>query len=120
MLKYFLWVGLGGALGSMARFGVSQVLRSSHFPWATFLVNMIGCLLIGGILAFSLRHAAFEQNWRIFLATGVCGGFTTFSAFSLESMALLQQQKIALFLLYVVGSVLLGLLATWLGYFLLK
>ena len=120
MLKHILLVGLGGAAGSMLRFGVSQWMRSTHFPWATFAVNIAGSFLIGLVFALSLRHASFEQQWRLFLASGICGGFTTFSAFSLEGITLLQQQKIGLYVLYVAGSVLLGLAATWLGYTLAK
>lgn len=120
ILKHLLLVGLGGAIGSMLRFGVSQWVKATHFPWATFTVNIAGSFLIGVVLAVSLRNASFEQQWRLFLASGICGGFTTFSAFSLEGMALLQQQKIGLYVLYVAASVLLGLAATWLGYILAK
>jgi CrcB protein len=116
MLKNFLLVGLGGAVGSMLRYAVAQIFRTVSFPAATFLVNVLGCFLIGIVIAVSLRNQSFEQNWRLFLATGICGGFTTFSAFAAEGMALLQEQRIGLYLIYVAGSILLGLLATWLGY----
>jgi CrcB protein len=119
-LKHLLMVGFGGALGSMMRLTLSHWLRFSQFPWATFAVNLSGSFAIGVIWALSLRHATFEQQWRLFLASGICGGFTTFSAFSLEGLSMLQQQKLGLYLLYVAGSVLLGLAATWLGYELAK
>ena len=120
MLKNLIMVALGGGLGSVIRFGFSQWFRFSAFPLATFLVNIIGSFLIGMVLAISLRDENFEQNWRLFLATGFCGGFTTFSAFSLEGMALLQEQKFLLYAAYVIVSVILGLAASWLGYMLLK
>jgi CrcB protein len=120
ILKHFLLVGLGGAMGSVLRFGLSQWLKPTQFPWATFTVNIAGSFLIGLVFAVSLRNASFEQHWRLFLASGICGGFTTFSAFSLEGLSLLQQQKIGMYLLYVSASILLGLGATWLGYILAK
>ncbi len=120
MLKNILLVGLGGALGSMLRYAVAVWFKHASFPLATFLVNIIGSFIIGLVFAYALRNESFALNWRIFLAAGICGGFTTFSAFSLESMQLLQQQRIGLFFLYVIGSLLLGLAATWLGYTLLK
>lgn len=115
-----LSVAAGGAIGSVLRFGVAQWLRWTHFPLGTFMVNLAGCFLIGCMLGLSLRNPHFEQQWRLFLATGFCGGFTTFSAFSLESIALLQQQRIGLFFLYAGGTLALGLVATWLGYSMLK
>ncbi len=120
MLKNLFLVGLGGAAGSMLRFLFSVWFKNNNFPLATFLVNIIGCFVIGMAFAISLRNPSFENNWKLFLATGICGGFTTFSAFSLESLQLLQQQKIGLFIAYIVSSICLGLLATWLGYSLVK
>ena len=120
MLKNILLVGLGGAAGSMLRYVFSVWFKHASFPIATFLVNIIGSFIIGAVFAYALRSEQFANNWRLFLAAGRCGGFTTFSAFSLESLAMLQQQRIGMFALYVGGSILLGLTATWLGYTLLK
>ena len=120
MLKNILLVGLGGAAGSMLRYAFSVWFKHASFPLATFLVNVIGSFIIGLVFAYSLRSESFATNWRLFLAAGICGGFTTFSAFSLESLQLLQQQRVGIFFLYVIGSVLLGLAATWFGYSLLK
>lgn len=116
MWKQIVLVGLGGAIGSILRFMVTLLLRSSVFPFATLLVNLTGSFIIGFAFAYSLRNPNFEMNWRLFVTAGLCGGFTTFSAFSLENVAMLQQQKIALFFIYAAGSVLIGLLATWAGY----
>lgn len=120
MLKNFLLVGLGGALGSMLRYAFSYWFKHGSFPLATFLVNIIGSFIIGLVFAYALRNESFALTWRLFLAAGICGGFTTFSAFSLESLQLLQQQRIGLFFFYVIASLLLGLAATWLGYSLMK
>jgi CrcB protein len=120
MLKNILLVGLGGAAGSMLRYAFSVWFKHASFPLATFLVNVIGSFIIGLVFAYSLRSESFATNWRLFLAAGICGGFTTFSAFSLESLQLLQQQRVGIFFLYVIGTVLLGLAATWFGYSLLK
>ena len=120
MLKNILLVGLGGAAGSMLRYAFSVWFKHASFPLATFLVNVIGSFIIGLVFAYSLRSESFATNWRLFLAAGICGGFTTFSAFSLESLQLLQQQRVGIFFLYLIGTVLLGLAATWFGYSLLK
>jgi CrcB protein len=120
MLKNILLVGLGGAAGSMLRYAFAVWFKHASFPLATFLVNIIGSFIIGAVFAYALRNEHFATNWRLFLAAGICGGFTTFSAFSLESLALLQQQRMGMFCLYVLGSILLGLAATWLGYTVIK
>ena len=120
MLKNLLLVGLGGAAGSMLRSLFSIWFKHNYFPLATLLVNIIGSFVIGMVIATSLRNASFDANWKLLLATGLCGGFTTFSAFSAEGLQLLQQQRFGVFVLYVMGSVMLGVLATWLGFSLLK
>lgn len=120
MLKNILLVGLGGAAGSMLRYAFAVWFKHATFPLATFLVNIIGSFIIGVIFAYALRNENFASNWRLFLAAGICGGFTTFSAFSLESLLLLQQQRMGMFFLYIFGTLLLGLAAAWLGYELMK
>ena len=79
------------------------------------IINITGCFLIG--IFWGLTFKSFENNesWKLFLMTGLCGGFTTFSAFTLEGIGLLKEQKLALFFSYVAGSVLIGLLATYAG-----
>ena len=118
MIKNILLVGLGGGIGSMLRY-ISQRMADKvypiHFPWGTFAVNIIGCFLIGIFWGISLKSFETNENWKLFLMTGLCGGFTTFSAFTLEGIGLLKEQKLALFFLYVAGSVLVGLAATYLG-----
>lgn len=116
MLRQLIWVALGGALGSVARFAVQKALALKYttaFPWGTFAVNIIGCFIIGAMWALSVKSAAFSDNLKLFLMTGLCGGFTTFSAFSIESINLLREGKFSLFLAYTSGSFLLGLAATF-------
>lgn len=116
MLKNLLLVGLGGSIGSMARYAASLLIRSKSFPFATLSVNVIGSFIIGLVFALSIKEAALSNNWKLFLATGICGGFTTFSAFSVENMELLQNGKNGMALTYIMLSIVLGILATFLGY----
>ncbi len=115
----FILVGAGGALGSMLRYGVALFPVNKLFPYHTFIVNIIGSFLIGALLGLLLKNSITNEGWK-FLATGVCGGFTTFSAFSLEGFELLQQQRYSVFLLYFLLSIIVGLSATLLGYTLAK
>ena len=117
-MKNLLLIFTGGGLGSLARYGLSRLINSlsvSHFPFGTFFVNIIGCFLIGFIIFYTERYEDQADTWRLFLVTGICGGFTTFSAFSLENTQLLSDQRILFFFLYAAGSVILGLAATYLG-----
>lgn len=114
MLRTLLLVGIGGAGGSILRYLVSfytQKSVSSGFPYGTLVVNLLGCLLIGLIFGVSERFQWFSEEWRMFLAVGFCGGFTTFSAFALENVKLLQAGNYSFFLLYTSISILLGLFA---------
>lgn len=112
-----LWVMLGGAIGSGLRYGVGLWLPglSQGFPWATLFVNLSGSLIIGVVLALVLR-GALPEGARLFWAVGVLGGYTTFSSFSIETLSLLEQNRIAAAMLYSVGSLVLGLGAVWLGW----
>ena len=107
------YVAAGGALGSVARFGVGLALppREGAIPLATLLVNVTGSLLIG-VLAPTIAARA---DARAFLVVGLCGGYTTFSAFSLETVRLMQTGRVGTAMLYTVASVALCLGATWLG-----
>ena len=116
MIRNFLLVGLGGALGSMLRYGTGLLIGTREFPLATLLINVTGSFLIGLVMVYSLANQQLGEHWKLFLATGICGGFTTFSAFSWENMQLLQQGKWSLFFLYSIGSVLLGLASAWFAF----
>lgn len=109
---------LGGAIGAMLRYGLGawvQGLLGPGFPWSTFLTNITGSLLIGLVLRLSLE-GALSPEWRLFLAVGVLGGYTTFSTFSWETLTLVQQGEWLKAFLYVAGSVVLGFVLVWLAY----
>ena len=116
-------VGLGAAVGGISRFLVGLLLKSAGgFPWATFTVNVLGSLLLGCLSGRLARPSQLSpetvQTIRCFAIVGVCGGFTTFSTFSNETFRLLEGSQWALALTYGVVSLLAGLAAVFLGYFL--
>ena len=117
MIKDIILVGAGSFLGGIARYLVSLLMKgvSGAFPWATMTVNIAGCLLIGVLWAVFSRSTASSQL-NLLLTVGFCGGFTTFSTFSKESLGLLQANDFVGFSLYTIGGVALGLLAVWVGY----
>ena len=121
MIKDILLVGAGSFVGGAMRYAVSLMMRScGGFPWATFTVNILGCLLIGALWGFTTRCTSITPHLNLFLGVELCGGFTTFSTFSKENLALLQQGNYSVFLLYAAGSVVMGLLAVALGLTLAK
>jgi fluoride exporter len=123
MLKWILYVGAGGFLGSVSRFLVSRYVQQaflSAFPWGTFIVNIAGCLLIGILFGIFERSGEVSPEWRMFLVAGFCGGFTTFSSFTLENITLLRDGDYFYFFLYTGLSVILGLAATFGGILLIK
>lgn len=109
-------VAVGGALGALARYWVGLELNNKGtVPWGTLTVNLVGSLLIG-FLALWIAKRQLPETWSLLLVTGVLGGFTTFSAFSLENLQLLQDGKIALAFAYSLGSVTAGLLLAYAGF----
>ncbi|MCQ2285265.1 MAG: fluoride efflux transporter CrcB [Bacteroidales bacterium] len=112
MIKEFLFVGLGGAVGSMLRYGVTLLMRtlSMSANWGTFLVNIVGSLLIGFCMGLCDKGTLF-----LFLTVGICGGFTTFSTFSSQTLSLLQSGRYGTTALYVFGTLLIGLLFVFIG-----
>jgi len=123
MLKILLVIGSGSFLGGVARFLLSRGIHNSvisSFPFGTFWVNIIGCFLIGLIYGLSDKGNLSNNELRMFLTVGFCGGFTTFSTFSSENMALLRDGSFLYFSLYAGLSVFLGLLATFGGHALTK
>ena len=117
MLYNYLAVGAGGAVGAMCRYAISllPVLQRGPFPLATFLTNLVGAVLIGLVVGASQRWAQLSPTLLLFLRVGVCGGFTTFSTFSLEAVSLLEQHKTGMGITYILSSVLLCLLGVLLG-----
>lgn len=114
-----LYVAVGGAVGSVARYLLSVWIQSSVlsvFPFATFIINLLGCLLIGVFCGLADRHIFINNSLKLLLVTGLCGGFTTFSTFSEESLSLVRQDHILYAALYVTSSVCLGILMVYLGF----
>jgi fluoride exporter len=121
MISTYAWVALGCALGSMARFWMAEAvaaLTGLAFPWGTLAINIIGSFVIGLAFALSGPGGRFETvptDMRIFVMVGLCGGFTTFSSFSLQTLLLLQSGEVVRAGAYILGSVALCLLFVWLG-----
>ena len=119
-MKSFLLVFLGGGLGSGLRYLVTITMNqySKVLPFGTFTVNILGCLLIGLILGYAQKENTLTSNQTLLLATGFCGGFTTFSAFANENLELIKNGELFNFSVYTIGSVLIGILAVFIGFYL--
>jgi fluoride exporter len=121
-MKILLLIGTGSFLGGVFRYSLSQFIQAralATFPFGTLGVNLLGCFAIGIVFAVSERTNMVPE-WRLFLATGLLGGFTTISAFSFETFCLLRNGQLGIASVYIVASVVLGILATFAGYSLLK
>ena len=117
----YLAVATGGALGSVARFwltGAMTALTGPRFPWGTLLINVVGSCVIGIVAGVSLTpdRVGLHPDLRIFLMTGVCGGFTTFSAFSLQTLELIESGELLAASGYILASVILCLVFVWVGW----
>ena len=123
MIKVLLLVGSGGFIGSIARYLVQQLMHEKFdtgFPIGTLTVNIIGSFIIGVIYAVSEKTGVLSSELRLFLAVGLCGGFTTFSSFSYESFKMISLEQFFFVALYMGLSLFLGLLATFLGVITIK
>jgi CrcB protein len=121
-MKTTLLIGLGSFIGGASRYLIWKLFQSSFtsvFPFGTFTINVIGCFLIGAVLGYSSKNYL-DTTWQLFLTTGILGGFTTFSAFSLESINMLRDGHTPTAILYIVLSVVIGLIATLVGYTLIR
>jgi CrcB protein len=121
-MKIILSIAIGGALGAVARYGLSLAWPKEasdwpflNWPWATFIANISGCLLIGVLTGLLNRGDGASETVKYFLLTGFCGGYTTFSTFSLETLRLMQNGQNMSALLYLLLSAILGISATFLG-----
>ena len=119
LVSSFIWVALGGAVGSVARFGFNLAaprLLGADFPWATLIVNILGSLMMGFLAAFLAEKYSDQPDLRLFLLTGVLGGFTTFSAFSLDVFNLVQRGESSTAMIYASASVVLSIVAVFAGF----
>ena len=123
MSKNILFVAIGGMLGSVGRFvlvGLIVNLLPYTFPFGTFLVNILGCFVMGAVVGLAERHAGFHNEWRVFLTAGFCGGFTTFSAFAFENAQLLLDKSYGTFAIYSIASFVVCLAAALAGLMLFR
>lgn len=123
MIKNIILVGLGGALGSVVRYLISVLVYSGKtqlFPWSTLLTNFMGCLLLGLLLGYFQKNDNQYQELKLLLAIGVCGGMTTFSTFSAETLNLMQSGNLLAAGLYAISSFVGGVLLLYLGVVLIR
>jgi len=111
-----VWVFVGGGLGSLCRYGISRIMVNYNldFPLATFIANVVSCIILGYLIGLTLKDGL-SENAKLLLMTGFCGGFSTFSTFSVESFQLLQNGNTNTALLYIVVSIVVCVIGIWLG-----
>ena len=122
-MKLVLLAAAGGALGSAARYMVNVGagrLFGMGFPWGTLIVNVLGCFIMGLLVGLGAQRLSITSEARVFLMTGILGGFTTFSAFSADFAGLFERRDFGLAALYLTGSVALSLLAVFAGLYLIR
>lgn len=121
-MKQLLLVFIGGGFGSALRFVIGKYMNSSEtgIPWGTFTANILGSLIIGIILGLAAKNDALSSNQTLLLATGFCGGFTTFSTFAYENHVFLKSGDFTSFALYTIGSFIIAFLAVFAGLFIAK
>jgi len=122
-MNMYVWIALGGALGATSRFFVSSTIArmiGHGFPWGTVLVNVVGSFIMGALISFMAIKWSASPEMRAFLTTGVLGGFTTFSAFSLDFATLIERKETVAAIGYAAGSVSLSILAVFAGLILMR
>lgn len=123
MWKSILLVGSGGFIGSALRYLIGMWIQKGNsfsFPWATFLINVTGCFLIGVLTGFLQKNVQQHQLLWLLLATGFCGGFTTFSSFALENVYLIKNTLSYYAMLYTIASIVVGILLCRFGIWLIQ
>ena len=118
----WLLVALGGAIGACLRYGTGLLIVKpySFFPWATWIINLVGCFLAGIFFAFSQRYPILQNETRLFVMVGIFGGFTTFSSFGLETFQLLRQGQAMLAFTYSISSILVGVIFLAIGFYIFQ
>jgi len=121
-MKQLLLVFIGGGFGSALRYIIGKYMNSTEtgIPWGTFTANILGSLIIGIILGMAVKNDALSSNQTLLLATGFCGGFTTFSTFAYENHVFLKSGDFTSFALYTIGSFIVAFLAVFAGLFIAK
>ncbi len=122
-MRLIAWVALGGAIGSVARFGLGALLQSREagaFPWGTFVINVSGALLLGFLMRVAMGSADLSPAMRAFLTVGFCGGYTTFSTYSYETAVLLESGHMGKAATYAITSALLALTGAFAGFWLAR
>ena len=114
MLQNVIFIALGGAIGAISRYLISEIVDSSEFPYATFIVNTLGCLLIGFLSAFYLENLLSETVF-LTLGIGILGAFTTMSTFSLENVNLMREGEYIAALFYISCTFIVCIFSTWIG-----
>lgn len=123
MLRTILIVGTGGFIGSVMRYLVQVFVEkglSSTFPWGTFVANIVGSLIIGIVFGLAEKGSLLSAEWRMFLAVGICGGFTTFSSFAYNNLNMIKEGSFGQLLWNVGGSLFFGILAVYVGIVLVR
>ena len=118
-MKQLILVFLGGGFGSIARFMLIKIMpnENTNFPWGTLTVNLLGCFLIGLIMGYVSRHSVESRSDLVlFLGIGICGGFTTFSAFAFENFSLFKSENYLNSIAYISTSVFFGAMLVYLGF----
>lgn len=117
MIKNILLVFIGGGLGSVCRYLISEItyFKKLIFPYPTLLTNLLGCFLIGLILGWSIKNSNIDSSIIILFTIGFCGGFTTFSSFSYESLTLVNNNQLLNLFIYIFSSILIGIFAVFVG-----
>ena len=117
MIKNILLIFIGGGLGSVCRYLISEIifLKKFDFPYPTFIANLLGCFLIGLALGWSIKNSELNPSFLILFTVGFCGGFTTFSSFSQESLTLINNNQLFYFFSYLLLSITVGILFVYMG-----
>ena len=122
IIRNTLFIGCGSFIGGAARYIISVAMKamSKGFPWGTLIVNLVGSLVIGLLWGFFSKNSSESSSWALFMTVGICGGFTTFSAFSKEGLMMLQAGNFMSLMAYVVISVIAGIALVEAGYYLVR